>query len=153
MTFPLYIFIIYVLCLVVQSCLTLCDPMDCSPPGSSVHGDSPGKNTRVGCHCFLQGIFLTQESNLGLLDCRWILYVWVTREAHKMGGIQNCTWTNRTSRMDKILLSFGKCPSVRKSFKRILTFICLSFDFRQLDKKGYKKQFPHRGILLLLAHS
>ena len=32
-----------------QSCLTLCNPMDCSPPGSSVHGDSPGKNTRVGC--------------------------------------------------------------------------------------------------------
>ena len=32
-------------CLVIQSCLTLCDPMDCSPPGSSVHGDSPGKNT------------------------------------------------------------------------------------------------------------
>ena len=30
--------------------LTLCDPMDCSPPGSSVHGDSPGKNTGVGCH-------------------------------------------------------------------------------------------------------
>ena len=34
-----------VLCLVAQSCLTLCDPMDCSMPGSSVHGDSPGKNT------------------------------------------------------------------------------------------------------------
>ena len=32
-------------CLVTRSCLTLCDPMDCSPPGSSVHGDSPGKNT------------------------------------------------------------------------------------------------------------
>ena len=31
--------------LVIQLCLTLCDPMDCSPPGSSVHGDSPGKNT------------------------------------------------------------------------------------------------------------
>ena len=30
-------------CLVVQSCLTLCDPMDCCPPGSSVHGDSPGE--------------------------------------------------------------------------------------------------------------
>ena len=29
----------------LQSCLTLCDPMDCSPPDSSVHGDSPGKNT------------------------------------------------------------------------------------------------------------
>ncbi|XDA79922.1 hypothetical protein R6Z07M_009883 [Ovis aries] len=34
--------------LVAQSCLTLCDPMDCSPPGSSVHGNSAGKNTGVG---------------------------------------------------------------------------------------------------------
>ena len=37
------------LCLVAQLCLTLCDPSDCSPPGSSVHGDFPGKNTAVGC--------------------------------------------------------------------------------------------------------
>ena len=37
----------------LQSCLTLCDPMDCSLPGSSVHGDSPGKNTGVGCHALL----------------------------------------------------------------------------------------------------
>ena len=44
-----------VLCLVTQSCPTLCDPMYCSPPGSSVHGDSPGKNTGVGCHALLQG--------------------------------------------------------------------------------------------------
>ena len=43
-----------VLSLVTQSCLTLCDPMDCSLPGSSVHGDSPGKNTGVGCHALLQ---------------------------------------------------------------------------------------------------
>ena len=83
--------------------------MDCSPPGSSVHGDSPGKNTGVCCHVrlrgssqprgqtqfshrkgdslpseppgklkntlsLLQGIFVTQESNQGLLHCRWILY-------------------------------------------------------------------------------
>ena len=40
-----------VLCLVSQSCPTLCDPMDCSPPGSSVHGDSLGKNTGVGLPC------------------------------------------------------------------------------------------------------
>ena len=33
--------------------LTLCDPMDCSPPGSSVHGDSLVKNTGVDCHAFL----------------------------------------------------------------------------------------------------
>ena len=34
---------------VAQLCPTLCDPMNCSPPGSSVHGDSLGKNTGVGC--------------------------------------------------------------------------------------------------------
>ena len=39
-----------------QLCLTLCDPMDCRPPGSCVHGDSPGKNTGVGCHALLQGL-------------------------------------------------------------------------------------------------
>ena len=102
-----------VLCLVAQSCLTLCDPRDCSLPGSTVHGDSPGKilewvvmpssrdlpnpgikprsptlqadslpsepqrkpkNTGVGGLSLLQGIFPTQESNRGLLHCRWILY-------------------------------------------------------------------------------
>ena len=58
---------------VVQSCLTLCDPMDCSPPGFSVHGDSPGNRTGVDCHAFLQGIFQTQGSNphlLSLLHCQ-----------------------------------------------------------------------------------
>ena len=62
------------LCLVAQSCPTLSDPMDCSPQGSSVHGDSPGKNTGVGCHVLLQGIFSTQGSNLGLLGYRQILH-------------------------------------------------------------------------------
>ena len=38
-------------------------PRDCSPPGSSVQGDSPGKSTGVGCHALLQGSFLTQGSN------------------------------------------------------------------------------------------
>ena len=57
-----------VLCLVAQSCPSVWDPMDCSPPGSSVHGDSPGKNTGVGCHALLQGIFLTQGSNCHLLQ-------------------------------------------------------------------------------------
>ena len=60
--------------LVTQLCLTLCDPMDCSPPGSSAHGDSPGKNTEVSCHALLQEIFPTQELNPGLLYCRQILY-------------------------------------------------------------------------------
>ena len=63
-----------VLCLISQSCLTLFNPMDSSPPGSSVHRDSPGKNTGVGCHALLQGIFPIQGSNPGLLHCRKILY-------------------------------------------------------------------------------
>ena len=62
------------LCVVAQSCLTLCDTMDCSLPGTSVHGDSPGKNSGVGCHALLQGIFPTQGWNPGLLHCRQILY-------------------------------------------------------------------------------
>ena len=55
-----------VLCLVIQSCPALCNPMDCSLPGSSVHGDSPDKNTGVGSLSLLQGIFPTQGSNPGL---------------------------------------------------------------------------------------
>ena len=51
----------------LQSCPTLCEHVDGSPPGSSVHGDSPGKNPGVGCRVLLQGIFLTQGSKLRLL--------------------------------------------------------------------------------------
>ena len=93
-----------VLCLVTQSCPTHCDPLDCSPPGSCVHGvlqarilewvampssrgssqptspalqadslspEPPGKpkNTEVGSLPLL-----TQESNLDLLHCGWVLY-------------------------------------------------------------------------------
>ena len=102
-----------VLCLVAQLCLTLCNPVAYSPPGSSIRGilqarilewvampssrdlPSPGikprslalqvdslpseppgkpKNTKVGSLSLLQGIFLTQESNEGLLHRRWNLY-------------------------------------------------------------------------------
>ena len=51
----------------LQSCLTLCDSMDYRLLGSSVHGDSPGKNTGGGCHALLQGIFPTQGLNPHLL--------------------------------------------------------------------------------------
>ena len=62
------------LCLVAQSCPTLFNPMDYSPPGFSVHGNSPGKDIGVGCHAFFQEIFPTQEYNPGLLHCKWVLY-------------------------------------------------------------------------------
>ena len=48
--------------LVTHSCSTLCDPVDCSLPGSSVQG-------------IFQGIFPAQESNSGLLHFEWTLYL------------------------------------------------------------------------------
>ena len=60
-----------------QSCPTLCDPMDCSPPGFSVHETSSGKNIGVGCHALLQGIFLTQ----GYSPCLLSLLHW---QAHSL---------------------------------------------------------------------
>ena len=60
--------------LITQLCLTVCYPMDCSPPGSSVHGIFQTQNTGVGCHTLLQGNFPTQGSNLSLLHFREILY-------------------------------------------------------------------------------
>ena len=60
------------LCLEAQLCPTLCSPTDCSLPGSSFHGDSPGENTGVGCHALLQGVFPPQGSNPGLSHCRQI---------------------------------------------------------------------------------
>ena len=74
-----YFLWIYVLS---QLCLTLCDPMDCHLPGSSVHGDSPGKNTGLGCHALLQGIFPTQGSDPDFPHRRWILYHLNHQEAH-----------------------------------------------------------------------
>ena len=50
-----------------QPCPTLCDPMECSPPGSSCPWNSLGKNTAVGCHSLLHGTFPIQGLNLGLL--------------------------------------------------------------------------------------
>ena len=60
-----------------QSCPTLRDPMDNSSSSSSAHGIFPGKNTGIGCHCFLQGIISIKGSNprlLCLLHWRQILY-------------------------------------------------------------------------------
>ena len=59
---------------VAQSCPTLCDPMAVTyqaPPSR----DSPSKNTGVGCHFLLQGIFPTQGSDLGLLHCTHVYHL------------------------------------------------------------------------------
>ena len=48
----------------LQSCLTLCDPIDGSPPGSPRPWDSPGKNTGVGCHFLLQCLRVKSENEV-----------------------------------------------------------------------------------------
>ena len=53
---------------------TPCNPVVCSPPGSSVYRVSPGKNTGVGYHALLLGIFPAQGLNPGLPHCWRILY-------------------------------------------------------------------------------
>ena len=63
--------------------------MDCSPPGSSVW-DSPGKNTGVGCHALLQGIFVTQGSNSHLLcPLHWLAGSLPLAERNKQKGYES----------------------------------------------------------------
>ena len=72
---------------------SLC-PIDYSPPGFSVHGDSPGKKAGMGCHALLQGIVPTEGLNLWLSHYRWICYHWAIREAHVLYSFQSfgCVW-------------------------------------------------------------
>ena len=51
-----------------QSCPTLCSPVVCIPPGSSVHGIHSDKNTGVGCYAILHRISPTQELNWHLIS-------------------------------------------------------------------------------------
>ena len=83
-----------------QSCPTLCDLMDCSRSGSSGYGDSPGKNTGVGCHALLQGIFPNQGSNPRLLPALTggFLTTSTAWEAHRM-------WTSSNSKSASLTLS------------------------------------------------
>ena len=76
----------YILCAnLLQWCPTLCSPMDCSPPGSSVHGISQERILEWVAMPSSRGSSLPRGSNpclLHLLHCSGILYCWATREAH-----------------------------------------------------------------------
>ena len=78
--------------LVAQSHPTLCNPMDCSPPGSSVHGIL---QTRILEWIAISPpvMALTQGLNFGPPYCRQILYHWVTREALDPPTFENCVLT------------------------------------------------------------
>ena len=76
------------MCVVTQSCQTLCYHMDCSLPVSSVYGDSPVKNTGEGFRAFLQWIFPIQVSNPGFLYYRLILFPL----SHKVNKMVYCNY-------------------------------------------------------------
>ena len=93
------------LCIVAHLCPTLCDPMDCSLPGFSNHGDSPGKNNREGSHALLQGIFPTQGSNPGSPALRRVLY----RLSHQGSSLQSMeSQKSRISRSDRACRQKGE---------------------------------------------
>ena len=99
----LYFCVCVHVCLVAQSCPTLCDPVDCGPP-VSVHGDSPDKNTRMGCHALLQGIFPSRGSNPGLPHCRRILYHLSHLYSSQMQDFSKCGLSPATSSSPENLL-------------------------------------------------
>ena len=68
--------------LATESCLTLCDLMDCSPQGSSVHAISPDNNTGLTSHSFLQGIFPLKDRTWVSRTAGGFFMISVTREAH-----------------------------------------------------------------------
>ena len=83
-----------------------CDPMDCSPPGPSVHELSQARILEWVAVLFSRGSFQTQGSNLGLLTCRWILTDWPTREAQgclergrKIEGQDKVSWESTTDKL------------------------------------------------------
>ena len=96
----------FLIMLAAKSCLAL---------RNSVYGISAGKNTGVGCHYLLQGIFPTQGSNPGLLPCRKILY----HQSHQ-GSIKHCIIYILYSKwIAKVLFSVYHICSVRTSTSTI----------------------------------
>ena len=133
----------------LQSCLTLCDPMDCSPPGSSVQQDFPGKNTGVGCHGDLPGPgikptslmspalirrFFTTSTTLeaccGLLVA--FIYIWIL--SHMPSIILNLKMTQRKKwYIEKASLLCGSLfPSISAP-SALTTLVILNFVFHLLD--------------------
>ena len=114
---------IAVLWLFAQLCPTLCDPMDCNTPGFSIHENSPGKNTGVGCDAFLQGIFPTQGSNQGLPHCKQIFY-WLSHQGSS--GI-----------LEWVVYPFSReSPRPRNSSRSPTRVSCISGKFLPAELQG-----------------
>ena len=118
---------------------TLYNPMGCSPLGSSVHGDSPGKNTGVGYHVLLQGLFPIQGSNPGLLHCGQTLY-WLRHQGSyeliiaTFQVVKNPTANSADARKADSVSGSGRSPAVRSG--NPLQCSCLEIPWTE-DLAGY----------------
>ena len=100
----------------------------------------PRKNTRVGCHFLLQGIFLTQGSNLYLLHCRWFLYPWSTEKpsmSHQRSP-KDDEWVSEVTQSCPTLCDPMDCSlpgsTIHGIFQaRILEWVAISFSRRSSD--------------------
>ena len=128
---------------VTQSCLTL------RPHGLHSPWNSPGKNTGVGCHSLLQGIFLTQGSNPGLLHSRKILYHLSHQGSHQGNRLKLCEiplerlkWTRPSNQ---------ETEECNATLKRVSSF-CLHSHNRGGSERG-QTQDSTSGVTLFLESS
>ena len=106
----------------LQSCLTLSNPMDYSPLVSSVLGDSPGKTTVMSCPALLQGIFPTQGSNLHFLcPLHWqeVLYHWCHLGSPKFYISKSTIFLHSTKEVNTILWGVHKSTMFRTKKSRL----------------------------------
>ena len=110
-------------CLDTKLCLTLLRPHGLQPTRLLCSQDFPGKNTRVGCHFLLQGIFLTLGSNPCLL--RW--------------------------QADSLPLSHYRRPNLGHSHKQLLFFFILFYIFLIFSYNGYESLLQSRKLLSVMC--
>ena len=104
--------------------------------------DSPGKNTGVGCHALLQGIFPTQELNPGLLNCRWIPDHLSYREAPR--GIYTA--------LNPLLSTYSSLLSSMKPWQPLI-FCLRSLPFAEYHVTGIIQYVASSDWLLSLKHA
>jgi len=116
--------------------------MDCGPPGPSVHGDSPDKNTGVGSHFILQGIYLTQGLNPGLCTAGRFFPIWATGKTHNSVVV---LFKNDTDRGTSLVVQLlGLCDStagaqVWSAFGELR--FCMPHSVVGKKKKKFKKKW------------
>ena len=143
--------------------------MGCSPPGSSVHGVSPGKNTGVGCYALLQGIFLTQGSNLHLL--RLLHWQMVSLPPHHLGSpwketLILLTYINSSHKQQELQKTYLKSNLTMTMYANslklqieypvvfLLTFNSSSLGISKIISQRWLKElsFSWSGLSLLFPH-